>query len=60
MTEPELDRQEAFSGTKEVTEAHRFDVKRLEDYLAAKISDFQRPLEVRQFKADNRTRPISL
>ena len=50
MTEPALDRQEAFSGTKEVTEAHRFDVKRLEDYLAVNIADFQRPLEVRQFK----------
>jgi len=51
MAEPaEQDRQEMFSGTKDVVEAHRFDVKRLEDYLASKISDFQRPLEVRQFK----------
>ncbi|HTO41708.1 MAG TPA: phosphotransferase family protein [Rhizomicrobium sp.] len=50
MTEPVLDRQEAFSGTKDVTEAHRFDIKKLEDYLESKIDDFQRPLEVRQFK----------
>jgi aminoglycoside phosphotransferase (APT) family kinase protein len=51
MAEPAVqDRQEMFSGTKDVAEPHRFDVKRLEDYLASKISDFQRPLEVRQFK----------
>jgi aminoglycoside phosphotransferase (APT) family kinase protein len=51
MAEPAVqDRQEMFSGTKEVVEQHRFDVKRLEDYLASKIADFQRPLEVRQFK----------
>src|SRR6185312_8646408 len=51
MAEPAVqDRQEMFSGTKEVVEAHRFDVKRLEDYLASNIADFQRPLEVRQFK----------
>ena len=51
MAEPAVqDRQEMFSGTKAVVEQHRFDVKRLEDYLASKIADFQRPLEVRQFK----------
>ncbi len=44
------DRQEAYSGTKEVIEAHRFDVKRLEAYLAERIEGFQTPLEVRQFK----------
>jgi aminoglycoside phosphotransferase (APT) family kinase protein len=50
MSDPELNRQEAFSGTKEVTEAHRFDQKKLEAYLAERIPDFQKPLEVRQFK----------
>jgi aminoglycoside phosphotransferase (APT) family kinase protein len=44
------DRQEAYSGTKDVIEAHRFDVKRLEEYLAGRIEGFQTPLEVRQFK----------
>jgi aminoglycoside phosphotransferase (APT) family kinase protein len=45
-----FDRQEMFSGTKEVTEAHRFDVDRLERYLAEHIADFQRPLRICQFK----------
>ena len=44
------DRQERFSGTKEVAEAHRFDEARLTEYLAAHIDDFARPLTVRQFK----------
>ena len=47
---PADDRQEKFSGTKEVTEAHRFDVSMLEAYLAERIDGFQKPLEVRQFK----------
>jgi len=51
MTEPVADdRQEKFSGTKEVAEAYRFDVKKLEDYLASKIEGFQTPLTVQQFK----------
>src|SRR5437016_4861595 len=44
------DRQERFSGTKEVADAHRFDEARLTEYLAAHIDDFARPLTVRQFK----------
>ena len=44
------DRQERFSGTKEVAEAHRFDEARLADYLAGHIEDFARPLTVRQFR----------
>src|SRR5882757_9118200 len=44
------DRQEKFSGTKDVAEAHRFDVATLEAYLAERIDGFQKPLEVRQFK----------
>jgi len=51
MTEAAVDdRQEKFSGTKEVVEAYRFDVKKLEAYLADRIEGFQTPLEVRQFK----------
>src|ERR1051325_7517223 len=45
-----LDRQQAFSGTQEVRAQHRFDVKRLESYLAERIAGFTAPLEVRQFK----------
>lgn len=41
---------QAFSGTKEVVEAHRFDVRRLEAYLAEHIAGFTGPLDVRQFK----------
>ena len=44
------DRQETFSGTKDVGAAHAFDVKTLEAYLADRIEGFQTPLEVRQFK----------
>ena len=44
------DRQEKFSGTQEVREAHRFDAARLEAFLEDRIEGFQTPLEVRQFK----------
>jgi aminoglycoside phosphotransferase (APT) family kinase protein len=44
------DRQEKFSGTKDVVERYRFDEKKLEIYLAERIPGFQTPLEVRQFK----------
>lgn len=43
-------RQERFSGTKDVTEALRFDTGRLSAYLADRIEGFQGPLEVRQFR----------
>jgi len=46
----EASRQEIFSGTKEVAASHRFDEQKLENYLAERIDDFQRPLQVRQFK----------
>lgn len=49
MSDP-ANRQEMFSGTKEVTDAHRFDVARLEHYLGEHIEDFQTPLLARQFK----------
>ena len=44
------DRQEMFSGTKEVTEALRFDEQRLADYLEPHIEGFARPLTIRQFR----------
>jgi aminoglycoside phosphotransferase (APT) family kinase protein len=45
-----IDRQVVFSGTKEVADTLRFDVKRLEAYLAARMPMFSPPLSVRQFK----------
>jgi aminoglycoside phosphotransferase (APT) family kinase protein len=48
MTQPDMDT--LYSGTGDVREPHRFDVAKLEDYLAGKLGGFRRPLEVRQFK----------
>jgi aminoglycoside phosphotransferase (APT) family kinase protein len=45
-----IDRQEAFSGTRQVAERLRFDVARLEDYLRTHVTDFTGPLTVSQFK----------
>jgi aminoglycoside phosphotransferase (APT) family kinase protein len=45
-----IDRQSAFSGTKDVAAALRIDTARLEDYLARHVSGFAGPLTVRQFK----------
>src|SRR5688572_26498978 len=45
-----IDRQTAYSGTKDVVDALRFDAGALESYLAAHIADFRGPLTVRQFK----------
>ena len=50
MSQAGVSRQETFSGTKEVSQAHAFDAKKLEAYLAERIEGFQTPLEVRQFK----------
>src|SRR6266853_1366625 len=47
---PEMDRQTAFSGTRDVTPALAFDIKRLAEYLAVKLPGFAGPLTVRQFK----------
>jgi len=44
------DRQQQFSGTKDVAEAHRFDEERLGEYLARHIEGFAAPITVRQFK----------
>ena len=45
-----IDKQSDFTGTKEVADALRFDVARLEPYLAANINGFAGPLTARQFK----------
>jgi aminoglycoside phosphotransferase (APT) family kinase protein len=45
-----LDRQQAFSGTKEATPALRLDAARLESYLAQHVKGFAGPLTVKQFK----------
>ena len=44
------DRQEQFSGTKQVAENHRFDEAALYDYLAAHIDGFVGPMQVEEFK----------
>lgn len=45
-----IDRQEAFSGTKDVAGALAIDAAHLQDYLAAKAPDFACLLAVKQFK----------
>ena len=45
-----VDRQQAFSGTKEASAALRMDETRLGDYLARYIDGFAGPLIVKQFK----------
>jgi aminoglycoside phosphotransferase (APT) family kinase protein len=45
-----LDRQQAFSGTKEAAGALALDAARLEAYLAQNVAGFAGPLTVRQFK----------
>jgi aminoglycoside phosphotransferase (APT) family kinase protein len=45
-----IDRQAAFSGTKELAGGLAIDVARLEAFLAARLSEFVPPLTVRQFK----------
>jgi aminoglycoside phosphotransferase (APT) family kinase protein len=45
-----VDRQQAFTGTKDVAAPLQIDPARLSDYLAGKIHDFTGPLTVKQFK----------
>ncbi len=45
-----LDRQQAFSGTKDATPALALDAARLEQYLARAIERFNGPLTIKQFK----------
>src|SRR5262245_7767430 len=47
---PPIDRQAAFSGTKEVAGVLAIDAARLEVFLASRLGDFAGPLTVRQFK----------
>src|SRR5262245_57493432 len=47
---PSIDRQAAFSGTKDVAGALAIDAARLEAFLAARLPDFAGPLSMRQFK----------
>ena len=47
---PTTDRQNAYSGTRDVAERLRFDVARLETYLREHAAGFAGPLEVSQFK----------
>lgn len=44
------DRQEMFSGTKEVADTHKFDEQRLFEYMTQNVDGFEGPLDVRQFK----------
>jgi aminoglycoside phosphotransferase (APT) family kinase protein len=44
------DRQDAFSGTKDVAEPLRFDAGRLDDYLRTHVPGFAGPIVVSQFK----------
>ena len=45
-----IDRQQAFTGTKEVAAALALDAARLERYLAAQVKGFAGPLTIKQFK----------
>jgi aminoglycoside phosphotransferase (APT) family kinase protein len=45
-----IDRQAAFSGTKEVAPSLSIDADRLSDYLRTRIPDFCGPLSIRQFR----------
>lgn len=45
-----LDRQEAFGGTRPVSEAHRIDEARLANYLRDHLDGFNGPLRIEQFK----------
>jgi aminoglycoside phosphotransferase (APT) family kinase protein len=45
-----IDRQQAFSGTKEAAPALRIDAARLAQYLSEQIAGFTGPLTVKQFK----------
>jgi aminoglycoside phosphotransferase (APT) family kinase protein len=45
-----FDRQQVFSGTKEVVGALRLDTARLQAYLTLHVKDFSGPLTIKQFK----------
>ena len=43
-------RQQQFSGTREVLDAHRFDPEPLQEYMLSHVEGFHGPLSVRQFR----------
>ncbi|MDH5241756.1 MAG: phosphotransferase family protein, partial [Gammaproteobacteria bacterium] len=43
-------RQEQFSGTREVREQHRFDAGLLAEYMQSHVEGFHGPLTIKQFK----------
>ncbi len=43
-------RQEQFSGTRDVLEAHQFDPEPLQEYMFSYVEGFHGPLTVRQFR----------
>jgi aminoglycoside phosphotransferase (APT) family kinase protein len=45
-----LDRQSAYSGTRPVSEHHRIDLARLEDFMRRHVGEFRGPLSAEQFK----------
>jgi hypothetical protein len=53
-----IDRQVAFTGTKDVAEPLRFDPARLEAYLAREVPGFAGPLQCSSSRAGSPTRPI--
>ena len=55
-----IDRQVAFTGTKDVAAPLRFDPARLEPISRGEVKGFAGPLTVRQFRAASRTRLICL
>ncbi len=50
MSEQPIDRQTAFSGTKDVSEALAFDEAKLSAWLEGNVPEFKGPLTARQFK----------
>ena len=50
MTDPTLDPQSAFSGTREVDPRHALDEATLDAWLADNVEGYQGPLTLRQFK----------
>ena len=50
MSEAQPNRQEEFSGTKDVADTHKFDETKLADYMEAHVEGYEGPLTVRQFK----------
>ncbi len=50
MGDTDTSRQDTFSGTKDVSEKHRFDRASLVEFMKGNVEGFEGPLEVSQFK----------